>query len=87
MDQSPQKQGLSSFLQALLGGTMIAIVFSLGIFVGKNTNDTTIRLAIPEPIQFKGLPHDRLECLKWVSENMKDPTAGTFSLICHGRLP
>ena len=87
MEQLTPRNGLSPFLQALLAGALLAIVFSVGIFVGKNGGDTNVRITTPDGIQLNGLPRDKVDCLKWVSENFKDPSAGTYSLICHGRLP
>lgn len=81
--------GIAPFIQALIAVMCLAITFAAGLYVGRTTapSDSTIRVVIPDSLELRGLPNQKTECLDWVSEHFKDPSAGTFSLVCNGRLP
>lgn len=87
MELSLPRSGLSPFVQALIAGSLLVVVLSLGIFIGKNSGETMIHVAMPAGFEIKGLPQGIVHCLNWVTENFKQPTAGTYALVCHGRLP
>ena len=77
---------MSPFLQTLLAGVSLMVAVSIGVVVGKYS-ETTVRVALPDGVEIKGLPSSVVDCLNWVSENFKDPTAGTYAIVCHGRSP
>jgi len=84
---------VSLFSHMLFAGALLVGVFVCGFLLGKSQGATTIQVAMPDKIsvslpdavQVTGLPNEKVGCLDWVSDHMKDPTAGVISLVCNGK--
>ncbi|MGH8428343.1 MAG: hypothetical protein ACRES7_10255 [Gammaproteobacteria bacterium] len=84
---------VSLFAHILFAGALLVGVFVLGFFLGKSQGPTTVNLALPnglnvslpDGIQISGLPNEKVGCLEWVNDHIKDPKAGVISLICNGK--